>query len=190
MLEHGGLDGVAVTDHNTIDFALALQAQLGERIIVGEEITTEQGEIIGLYLSHPIAAGLPLDDAIHQIQAQGGLVYVPHPFETVRKGISAAVLKIVADNVDIIEVHNGRAVAQNRSVQAHAWAASHHVPGAASSDAHGRAGWGKTYTILDRQPTKETLVRLLATAKHRTGFPGVRALLYPKFNRLRKRANA
>lgn len=187
MLDSGKLDYVAVTDHNTIAFAKELHAKLGERIIVGEEITTPDGEIIGLYLTHGIKAGMSAVNTVWAIKQQGGLVCVPHPFETVRKGVSPAILQIIAKHVDIIETRNGRAVFQNKSKQAAAWAAKHHVPGAASSDAHGWHGWGRTYSIVDQMPTRATLAKLLADATHKVGLPGVRGVLYPKLNRIRRR---
>lgn len=186
-LEQRRLDCIAVTDHNTIALAKELQAELGEKIIVGEEITTNEGEIIGLYLTEAVPAKLSAAETIKRIRKQGGLVYIPHPFETVRKGISAAALQKIAKDVDIIEVHNGRAVFQNRSPQAVAWAGEHGVPGAASSDAHGISGWARTYTMLGAMPTQQNLTKLLAAASYQRGFPGVRGILYPKFNRLRAR---
>jgi len=138
ILQQGRLQFIAVTDHNTIDMAVQLQAQLGNAVIVGEEITTGQGEIIGLYLSHTIPPQKTALDAVRAIKKQGGLVYIPHPFETVRSGIPAEALNQIADQVDIIEVHNGRAIFQNYAKEALAWAKAEGVPGAASSDAHGR----------------------------------------------------
>lgn len=186
-LEQGKLDCVAVTDHNTIDFAVALQKELGKaKVIVGEEITTTQGEIIGLYLKKVVPAGLTPAQTVAAIRQQGGLVYVPHPFETVRKGLTMHSLEKIADDVDIIEICNGRAVFQNCAALAATWAVAHAKPGAASSDAHGNIGWCRTYSVISHPPTQRTLPQLLAHASHAAAFPGVRALLYPKFNRLRK----
>lgn len=188
MLETGGLDYIAVTDHNTIDTARTLRDKIGEQIIVGEEITTREGEIIGLYLSAVVPAGLSARDTAERIRRQGGLVYIPHPFETVRKGMSAESLDEIADLIDIIEGYNGRAVFQNFTKRALTWAAVHDKSVAAASDAHGRAGWGRTYTLLERKPTRDDLIQQLATeANFVRGFPGVRGLLYPKVNRWNKR---
>ena len=185
-LEQGTLNCIAITDHNTISLALELHKELGDRIIVGEEITTLEGEVIGLFLTKPIKPLLSLGETIKQIKKQGGLVYAPHPFETVRKGITAADLAIVVQDIDIIEVHNGRAVFQSKSDEALAWSAEHSVVGAASSDSHGWAGWGKTYTVLQDMPNRDNLVQLLDTARFAHAGPGLRGVLYPKFNRLRK----
>ncbi len=190
MLDSRTLDYIAITDHNTVDFALEAKQVLGDRIIVGEEIATAEGELIGLYLQEAVEPGLSLHETAELITRQGGVVYVPHPFETVRKGISATALDKLASAVAIVEIHNGRAVAQNRSRQAEAWTTFHHIPGAAASDAHGPRGWGRTYSSVDRTPTAATLPQLLAAARFVYRWPGVVGILYPKLNRLRKGVGA
>lgn len=187
MFDSKQLDSIAVTDHDTTDMALALRAELGDRIIVGQEITTLEGEIIGLYLQHTVPARLSAAETVRHIHEQGGLVYIPHPFETVRKGIDSVTLDRIAQDVDIIEVHNGRAVFQNKTKKAATWSDAHKVPRAASSDAHGMAGWGKTCTVLSAKPTRDTLVALLRNATYTVGFPGLQGMAYPTLNRLRKR---
>ena len=188
-LESGMLQCVAITDHNTIAFAIEAQKLLGERIIVGEEISTKDGEIVGLYLTHDVKAGLTAAEACKTIKRQHGLVYVPHPFETVRSGVTVRTLDDIAPFVDIVEVHNGRAIFQNRGPAAQAWATRHKVAVAASSDAHGRRGWGRTFTTVGTMPTRDTLVELLqsANASRSTKTVGLLGALYPKRNRLRRR---
>lgn len=186
-LTSGKLDVIAITDHNTIEFALQMQRQLGDRIIVGEEIMTTRGEIIGLYLSQTIPSGLSPIETIQHIKAQDGIVYIPHPFETIRSGLSPQTLEEIASEVDLIEICNGRAFLQNRSSQTVVWSRLNNVVGAASSDAHGSLGLGKTYSSLQAVPTKETMVELLKRATHHTGRPGARTLLYPKYHKLRKK---
>ena len=186
MLTTGRLDYIAVTDHNTIEMAVLIKKTLGDHIIVGEEITTTEGEIVGLYLQEKVPPGLSAAETAQRIHDQGGLVYIPHPFETVRKGIPTRVLDAIAHEVDIIETHNGRAVFQNKSRQATDWGTGHHVPGASASDAHGIYGWGRTYTALTSTPSRQSLVQLLGGAEHHHRWPGVMGLLYPKFNRMRK----
>lgn len=187
MLDTKGLDIIAVTDHNTIEAAQKLNKKLGEAIIIGEEIDTQEGEIVGLYLTEPVAPGLSARQAAETIREQGGLVYIPHPFETVRKGIQKDALNTIANMVDIIETHNGRALFQGRGDEALAWAKTHNVAAAASSDAHGWVGWGSTYSRITTVPTAKTLPGLLIeTASRLPGTVGLAGVLYPKFNRLRK----
>lgn len=187
ILESGVLDCIAVTDHNTISFAIKLREELGSRIIVGEEITTLDGEVIGLYLEKVIKPGMSAADTVAAIKAQGGLVYIPHPFETLRKAISLDVLNSIAKDIDIVETHNGRALFQDKTKEVESWAFEHHLPGAASSDAHGWHGWGGTHTIVDQAPTRANLLSLLTSATYKVSRPGLRAILYPKLNRIRRR---
>jgi hypothetical protein len=86
-----------------------------------------------------------------------------------------------------VEVHNGRAVFQNRSEFAKEWSVQQQKPGAASSDAHGSKGWGRTFSLLGKLPTRTTLVALLHQAEYETKWPGFRGVLYPKMNRFRKK---
>lgn len=186
-LENEKLDFIAITDHDRIDFALGLQKALGDKIIVGEEITTAQGELIGLYLHEKIPAGASARDTAQLIKDQGGLVYVPHPFETVRKGIQMQTLEDIADMVDIIEIHNGRALSQKNALKAATWAKMHNKPGASSSDAHGYRGLGHSYSILTELPSRGSLttsIKMTALAHRRA--PAY-TLLYPKINRLSKK---
>jgi len=186
-LTSGILNCIAITDHDRIDFAVQTRAMLGKAIIVGQEITSREGEIIGLYLSKAVPAGLSAVETVKHIRGQGGLVYIPHPFETVRKGVPLEILDTIAKDVDIIETYNGRSL-QNRGKQAIEWATTHHKTAASSSDAHGKLGWGKTYTILSALPQRETLLKLLAKGATHTQSTGLIGRLYPQFNRLRKKA--
>src|SRR5579864_5975300 len=92
LLQSGELDCIAITDHNETSFARIMHKKLGDRIVIGEEILTRDGEIIGLYLKETIPAGIDLDEAVASIKYQGGLVYIPHPFERVRKGLKKSAL--------------------------------------------------------------------------------------------------
>lgn len=181
------LDVIAITDHNRIDFATQAQASLGDRIIIGEEIMSTSGEIVGLYLTEHIQPGLSPLETVKQIKDQGGLVYIPHPFESIRKGLHPSVMEELIDYIDIIEVCNGRAFLQNRSAQTVIWAKLNHIIGAASSDAHGLRGLGKTYTHVKELPKRDDLVKTLAGGTAVTDRPGIRSLLYPKYHRLRQR---
>jgi predicted metal-dependent phosphoesterase TrpH len=187
VLSNGKLDVIAITDHNTINFAVHAQKKLGDRIIVGEEIMTTMGEIIGLYLKESIRPGLSPLETVKQIKDQGGLVYIPHPFESVRKGLHPSVMEELIDYLDIVEVCNGRAFLQNRSAQTVLWTKLNHVIGAASSDAHGVRGLGKTYTSIKQLPGQGDLVKTLAHGVPVTDRPGLRSLLYPKYHKLRRR---
>lgn len=99
-------------------------------------------------------------------------------------------LTSIAEYVDIVEAHNGRAVFQNTSHQALAWAQTNDQPTAASSDAHGKRGLGYTYTMVRNIPTRKNLVELLDSAELIHAKPPLHSLLYPKYHRLRKKVGA
>ncbi len=129
ILRNEILDVIAITDHDRIDFALGMQKALGaDKIIVGEEITTSQGEIIGLYLEEKVDPGMSAQETIDAIKLQDGIVYIPHPFEKVRKGLQEDILTALIDDIDIIEGYNGRAFAQNFSQKTLAIAKQHDIP--------------------------------------------------------------
>lgn len=188
LLEHGKLDVVAVTDHNNIEFAVQLQKELGEdKIIVGEEIMTTKGEIIGLFLTKVVKPGQSPLQTAQAIKAQGGLVYIPHPFETVRKGLQQEDLDAIAKDVDIIEAYNGRAILQNRTNRSIIWAQTHGKPIFASSDAHGPRGIGHTYTTSAKKLLPTNAASVLAEAHIVVARPPIGSLAYPKYHRLRKK---
>lgn len=187
LLSKGTLDCVAVTDHNKIENALALQRKLGDIVIVGEEIMSTAGEIIGLYLIERIKPGLSPLETVKTIKDQGGLVYIPHAFETLRKGLGSGVLEELIEFIDIVEVCNGRSILQNRHSQAVVWAKLNRISGAASSDAHGLQAIGNTYTQLMECPNRGNLAELLSTGVPHIQRPSMRSLLYPKYHRLRKK---
>jgi predicted metal-dependent phosphoesterase TrpH len=185
LLDDKVLDMIAVTDHDSIEQALAIQNKLGPRIIIGEEITSLEGEIIGLFLSQKVEPGLSALQTVQAIKSQGGLVYIPHPFETVRKGVTQAAIDSISDEIDIVEVYNGRAVFQNKGPQALTWARLNNKIGAASSDAHGLKGVGTTYSSVETVPVKESFLEVLKTARLTTKRPPLLSLFYPKYNRFR-----
>lgn len=131
-----GIDRVCVTDHNEITVALELHAIHPDRVIVGEEVkTAERVDIIGLFLSEKIPKGTPARETCERIRAQGGIVYVPHPFAG-GKGGGGSILESIEDLIDVIEGFNARVhdVAVNeRAVE---WARARSIPVGAGSDAH------------------------------------------------------
>lgn len=185
MLKSGGLDYIAITDHNTTDFAIKARNLLGEQIIIGEEVSTLQGEVIGLFLSSTVKPEQSLQKTINDINLQNGLVYIPHPFEQIRSGVSQKDLNTIVPMIDIIESYNGRAYFNNKSKQAIFFAKTNNLASASSSDAHGKQGWGKTYTIINAKPTKNSLTKSLQNANYSTKKVGL-GILYPKINKTKK----
>ncbi|HZV74347.1 MAG TPA: glycosyltransferase [Conexibacter sp.] len=139
-----GLGAIAVTDHNEISGALEAQAKAsGIKVIVGEEVkTADQGEVIGLFLSELIPRGLTLQATIAEIKRQGGVVYVPHPFDRMHAVPDYEHLLAVLDDVDAIEVFNPRVAIQEFNEEAARFAAKYRIPAGAGSDAHVAQGLG------------------------------------------------
>lgn len=133
-----GIDVLGVTDHDTIGGALALQAVAKKlRVIVGEEIHTRQGEITGLFLKEEIPLGLDALETCERIKEQGGLVYLPHPFDPFKiNRLKKNALMRVLDLIDIIEVFNAKSNLPIFNVAAARFAERHGKIGAAGSDAH------------------------------------------------------
>lgn len=183
------LDFIAITDHDNINTALKLQQDLGQKIIIGQEIMTNEGEIIGLYLNKTIPTGLNSFKTIQIIKDQGGIVYIPHPFEHRRRGLSGTLLNSIKDSVDIIETHNGRAFIENQSQKALLWAKENDCLSGASSDAHGINGLGRTYTLVNNPPSKDNLLDQLKSASLKYKRPTIKALAYPNISRIKRLLN-
>jgi predicted metal-dependent phosphoesterase TrpH len=139
-----GLGAIAVTDHNEVSGAHeALAKAESIKVIVGEEVkTAEQGEVIGLFLTERIPRGLTLEETIAQIKAQGGIVYVPHPFDRLHSVPDYEHLLAVLDDVDAIEVFNPRVAISEFNDEALRFAAKYRIPAGAGSDAHVPQGLG------------------------------------------------
>ena len=141
-----GLGAIAVTDHNEVSGALdarAKAAEYGIRVIVGEEVmTAHQGEVIGLFLEEKIPRGMTLEATIAAIRAQGGLVYVPHPFDRMHSVPDYEHLLAVVEDVDAIEVFNPRIAIPAYNEEAVRFAGKYRIVGGAGSDAHVAQGLG------------------------------------------------
>jgi predicted metal-dependent phosphoesterase TrpH len=139
-----GFGAIAITDHNEISGALEAVAKAdGVKVIVGEEVkTATQGEVIGLFLRERIARGLTLEQTVAEIRRQGGLVYVPHPFDRMHTVPGYEHLLTILEEIDAIEVFNPRVAIGSFNEEAARFAAKYRLIAAAGSDAHVAAGLG------------------------------------------------
>src|SRR5262249_57644240 len=105
-----GLDVLCITDHNAIKGALELVDRLPCRVVVGEELRTHAGEIIGLFLAEHVPFGVSPREAAERIRAQDGVVYVPHPFDPMRRNLAEAAMIELADAglIDAVEHFNAK----------------------------------------------------------------------------------
>jgi predicted metal-dependent phosphoesterase TrpH len=139
-----GLGAIAVTDHNEISGALEAAARAdGIKVIVGEEVKTgDQGEVIGLFIDHKIPRGMTLEETIAEIRRQGGLVYVPHPFDRMHSVPDYEHLLNVVEEIDAIEVFNPRVAFSAFNEEAARFAAKYRIAAGAGSDSHVPQGLG------------------------------------------------
>ena len=164
-----------------------LQERFGEKIIVGEEISTVEGDLIGLFLKETIPSNLTTLQVVKEVHAQGGLVYIPHPFETLRKGLQQEVLETIREEIDIVEVYNGRALFRGKPFLTEAFAKKYQYPEAASSDAHCYSGMGRSYSVVTQIPTQKNLKKLLQDASlHKKNAPII-TLLCPLINKVKNK---
>lgn len=168
-----GLTHVAITNHNNVEGALAVRdrvAGLGLsdrlRVILGEEVSTSDGELVGVFLEHTIPRGLSADATADAIHAQGGLVSVPHPYDPFRRSHIAepALLRLLeAGKVDMLEVFNSRVTLARHNQRAAELAARFGVPGIACSDSHTGMEVGMSFNALPAFASPEELRASLAT---------------------------
>jgi predicted metal-dependent phosphoesterase TrpH len=142
--ETEGLGAIAITDHNVFGGALeALAATTSLTVIPGEEVkTSDQGEVIGLFLSEEIPRGLPFDETLSAIHGQGGIVYLPHPFDRMHSIPDAATLRRHLDEIDVFEVYNARLLFEAYNEEALRFARKYNLTMGAGSDAHVLQGVG------------------------------------------------
>jgi glycosyltransferase involved in cell wall biosynthesis len=139
-----GLGAIAITDHNEISGALEARERAdGIQVIVAEEVkTADQGEVIGLFIEEKIPRGLTLQDTIAEIRRQGGLVYVPHPFDRMHAVPDYEHLLDVVEEIDAIEVFNPRVAFSAFNEEAARFAAKYRIVAGAGSDSHVAQGLG------------------------------------------------
>lgn len=160
-----GIDVLCVTDHNAIEGAKRLARALEGtcRVIIGEEVRTHTGEIIGLFLSEKISFGANALDTARQIKDQGGIVYVPHPFDPMRRNITETSLVDLVDAglVDAIEAHNSKTSLASLNQRAREFGIEHGLALGSGSDAHVPLALGSAYVEMpDFDGPTEFLERL------------------------------
>lgn len=144
-----GINCVAITDHGNITGALKMKDIAPLKVIVGEEILTTEGEIIGFFLQEGVPSGLSPEETIQRIKAQGGLVSVPHPLDRMRfSALRRDALQRIAPQLDIFEVFNSRTPLYQDSERASAFAHRNGLPATAGSDAHTIEEIGNAYVEI------------------------------------------
>jgi glycosyltransferase involved in cell wall biosynthesis len=159
------LGAIAITDHNEISGALEAEAKAdGIKVIVAEEVkTATQGEVIGLFIRERIPRGLDIAETVAEIKRQGGLVYIPHPFDRLHAVPDYEHLLPILDDVDAIEVYNPRVAIGAFNDEAARFAAKYRIVAGAGSDSHVAAGLGSVrIRMRDFEGPREFLESLRA----------------------------
>jgi len=161
-----GLGRLVVTDHNEIEGALEARELAPDLVLVGEEVKTREGfDLIGILMTERIPKRTPARETAERIRAQGGVVYVPHPFDGARSG-AGAFRGAVADLVDVVEVHNSRCFAAAYNERARRWAEEHGKLQGAGSDAHTVREVGAGFVeVPPFEPTREGLLGALGAGR-------------------------
>jgi len=158
-----GLGKVAITDHNTMAGALALQEIASDLVIVGEEIKTDVGEIIAYFLEEEVPKGLPVQEAIARVRQQGGLVGVPHPLDRLRReAMGLSHLLSIIEQVDMLEAFNARTTFPSDNRRTLDLARERGLLVTAGSDAHTPWEIGHAYVEMPAFADKDEFLRSLA----------------------------
>jgi predicted metal-dependent phosphoesterase TrpH len=162
-----GLTHVAVTNHNNVEGAIAVRDKVRElgledqlNVILGEEVSTADGEVVGVFLQRTIARGLSADDTADAIHEQGGLVSIPHPYDPFRQSHireEPLLALLEAGKVDMIEIFNSRVTFQRHNLAAAELAARYGIPGIAASDSHSSFEIAMSFNALPAFSTAEEL---------------------------------
>lgn len=166
VCEENAINCLAITDHNTVEGAYRLQKISPFKVIIGEEIKTSEGEIIGLFIKDEIRPHLSPEETIAAIKRQGGIVYLPHPFVLLRnRGFTKEKLDKLAKKTDIVEVLNSRSLDSNLSQAAKEFAAFNGLVTGAGSDAHSIFEIGNAFVEMAEFDAAEDFLENLKKAK-------------------------
>jgi len=161
-----GINCIAIADHGIVDGALMMQKLAPFRVIVAQEILTTQGEIMGMFLKETIPGGLTPQETIKRIRAQGGLVNIPHPFETIRgSALKDWAINDIAGEIDLMEVLNSRSPFTANTEKARAFVEKHGIPASAGSDAHTLTEIGNAYVEMPEFKDKDEFLKSLARGR-------------------------
>jgi predicted metal-dependent phosphoesterase TrpH len=160
-----GLDRIALTDHNTAEGALELSRREPALAIVGEEVATTEGDIIGLFVTGSIASGGSPETVCDAIHAMGGLTYACHPLDRRRSSFSPERLVELAPRFDIIETHNAWADPAANRAAAELCRELGRVA-ATGSDAHAARDLGTSWMEIEPYEGAPDFLRKLGRARH------------------------
>ncbi len=149
-----------ITDHNTIEGALRYK-KIYRDVIIGEEIKTNRGDLIGIFLNEALPKDIDLLEALDTIKSQGAISYVPHPFDDMRR----SAVKVIDFKADIIEVFNSRVIKQQYNRMSEDFAVKNSWLKAVGSDAHLPSEIGTSYAEIEDFNSPKEFLKNLKKAK-------------------------
>ncbi len=184
-----GIDRIAITEHNNIAGALAVQKLAPDLVIVGEEIMTTEGEIIAWFVREPIPKRLSPAETIRLLRAQGAVIGIPHPLDSLRKSSAMgldATLAII-DQVDALEVLNARSANMEDNERARALAIEHGKLMTAGSDAHTVGEIGTATVLMPPFSNADSFRAALANSRIEGRLSGHHVHFYSTYAKIHKR---
>jgi predicted metal-dependent phosphoesterase TrpH/glycosyltransferase involved in cell wall biosynthesis len=166
--ETQGLGAIAITDHNVFGGAQeAVELARGRKLVVipGEEVKTDSGEVIGLFLKEEISRGMSMQDTIAAIREQNGVVYLPHPFDRLHSIPDARTLHRFLADIDVFEVYNARLLFEGFNDESLRFARKYNLTMGAGSDAHVLQGVGTGLVRMRAFETPEEFLWSLRSAE-------------------------
>jgi predicted metal-dependent phosphoesterase TrpH len=166
--ETRGLGAIAITDHNVFGGAQeAVELARGRKLVVipGEEVKTDSGEVIGLFLKEEIPRGMSMEDTIATIREQNGVVYLPHPFDRLHTIPDARTLHRFLADIDVFEVYNARLLFEGFNDESLRFARKYNLTMGAGSDAHVLQGVGTGLVRMRAFETPEEFLWSLRSAE-------------------------
>ena len=182
-----GLQRLVITDHNTIEGALQAQILDPQIFIIGEEILTRQGELLGIFVKESVPAGLSAIETVQMLRDQGSFISVSHPFDALRKGHWNLddLLEIIA-YIDAIEVFNSRCLSPQSNQQAMDFAREHNLLATVGSDAHSLSEVGSATLTLPEFNGPASLRQALVNAQSRVRLSSLWVHIFSRYASWRK----
>ncbi len=181
------INKIAITDHNTIRNALVAQEIAPDKVIVGEEILTRQGELLAFFVQEEIPPYMDAIETIEELRRQGAFISVSHPFDHFRKGCwKEADLINIADKVDAIEVFNARCLLNQHNRQAQSFAKLHNLLATVGSDAHSALEIGRAHHLMNDFNDVEQFRKALSASKMVTRLSSPLVHLFSRYAKWKK----
>jgi predicted metal-dependent phosphoesterase TrpH len=186
-----GIQRLVVTDHNSVVGAFLARELDPSLFIVGEEIMTQQGELLAFFVQELVPAGLPASEAIARLHSQSAFISVSHPFDTTRSGHwQPDDLLAITPTIDAIEIYNSRCLSPKSNILAANFSYHHHLLGTVGSDSHSLREVGISTLTLPNFHDAATLKSALMIAEPHVRPSGPWVHFYSSYARWRKKKQA